>query len=153
MFEFKPLRVKWGKGDKKEMKIQNRHRDIEPCVIVAPTLWRRHMMERRKHPRFELVAPDIARQMTRHGADGNISEMGLLIYSINKIPVDTHLIVRVFFNSGYEFDGFQARARIVWSDHYYEEEWLAYQYGLEFTGIPAEDRHKLVSLLESQISL
>jgi c-di-GMP-binding flagellar brake protein YcgR len=114
------------------------------------------MMERRKHPRVSVRLPleYCETDDACHGAlVGNVSEIGLLIYSIKKIPVGTHLIVRVFFNSGYEFDGFQARARIVWRDHYSEEKWEAYQYGLEFTGIPAEDRHKLVSLLESQISL
>ena len=113
-------------------------------------------MERRKHSRVPVRLPleYCETDNACHGAlVGNVSEVGLLIYSTKKIPVGTHLIVTVFFNRGYEFDGFQARARIVWSDHYYEEEWLAYQYGLEFTGIPAEDRHKLVSLLETQISL
>ena len=113
-------------------------------------------MERRKHSRVSVRLPLEYCETGNacHGAlVGNVSEVGLLIYSTKKIPVGTHLIVTVFFNRGYEFDGFQARARIVWSDHYYEEEWLAYQYGSEFTGIPAEDRHKLVSLLETQISL
>jgi c-di-GMP-binding flagellar brake protein YcgR len=112
--------------------------------------------ERRKHPRIPVRLPleywetDDA---CHGGLAGNISEMGLLIYSIKNIPVGTHLNIRVFFNNGYEFDVFQVRAKIVWKDYHSEGKWEAYQYGLEFTFISAEGRHKLVSLLNSRLSL
>jgi c-di-GMP-binding flagellar brake protein YcgR len=80
---------------------------------------------------------------------GNVSETGLLIYSIQDLPVGTHLGIRVFFSKGSEFDGFQLRARIVWKGPHREPEWEGYQYGLEFTAISDEDRHQLVNLLNN----
>ena len=113
------------------------------------------MKERRKHPRVSIRLPleyCEADDAYHGGLVGNLSEMGMLIYSIRNIPIGTQLGIRVFFIKGYELDGFQAGARIVWRGDYFEERWKAYQYGLEFTGIAEEDRQKLVSLLNSRFS-
>jgi c-di-GMP-binding flagellar brake protein YcgR len=113
------------------------------------------MKERRKQSRVPISLPleywetDDA---CHGGLVGNLSEMGVLVYSIRNIPIDTQLSIRVFFIKGYELDGFQARARIVWREDCFEENRKAYHYGLEFTGISQEDRHKLVSLLNSCFS-
>ena len=83
----------------------------------------------------------------------NISEMGLLIYSIQDFPVGTHLSVKVFFSSGSEFDGFQVRTRIAWKGQHREPQWKGFLYGLEFTAIFDADRQKLMSFLDSRIPL
>ena len=114
------------------------------------------MKERRRHPRVPIRLPleywhtDDA---YHGGVVGNVSEMGLLIYSIKSMPVGTHLSIRIFFNDGYEFDAFQVRARIVWKGYHSEEKWEGYKYGLEFTGISEEDRHKLVKILNARFPL
>ena len=113
------------------------------------------MMERRKHPRVSVRLP-LEYWETDDACHGglveNLSEMGMLIYSIRNIPIGAQLSIRVFFIKGYELDGFQARARIVWSEDCFEENRKAYHYGLEFTGISQEDRRKLVGLLNSRFS-
>jgi hypothetical protein len=113
------------------------------------------MKERRKHPRVPISLPleywetDDA---YHGGLVGNLSEMGVLIYSIKNIAIGTQLNLMMFFIKGYELDGFQAKARIVWREDCFEENRKAYHYGLEFTGMSQEDRHKLVSLLNNCFS-
>ena len=115
---------------------------------------RNHTMERRRHPRVSVRLPleywetDDARH---GGLVENISEMGLLIYSIQDFPVGTHLSVKVFFSRGSEFDGFQVRTRIAWKGQHREPQWKGFLYGLEFTAIFDADRQKLMSFLSSRI--
>jgi c-di-GMP-binding flagellar brake protein YcgR len=113
------------------------------------------MKERRKDSRVPISLP-LEYWETDDACHGglvrNLSEMGVLIYSIRNMPIGVQLSIRVFFIKGYELDGFQARARIVWREDCFEENRKGYQYGLEFAGISEEDRHKLVSLLNSRFS-
>ena len=79
----------------------------------------------------------------------NISETGLLICSIQDLPIGTVLGITVFYCDGDEFDLFKLNARIVWRDLRHENTWDGYTYGLEFVLVPFEDRSKLQTLLQS----
>ena len=113
------------------------------------------MKERRKQSRVPISLP-LEYWETDDACHGglveNLSEMGVLIYSVRNIPIGAQLSIRVFFIKGYELDGFQAKARIVWREDCIEENRKTYYYGLEFTSMSQEDRHKLVSLLNSCFS-
>ena len=108
--------------------------------------------ERRKHPRFPIGLP-----LEFEDEDGlphgavvcNMSEGGLLIHSIQDMPVGRELKVRVFFADEYELDQFKATAKIAWKDHHSDTDWEGYKYALEFVEISVEDRQKLVNLLRS----
>ncbi len=106
--------------------------------------------ERRKYPRYSIALPleywhtDDA---CYGGLVGNVSQTGLLIYSILEMPAHGELNLRIFFSNGYRFDGIRALARIVWKDRHRETDWKGYKCGLEFTQISAEDRQKLADLL------
>jgi len=79
----------------------------------------------------------------------NVSEDGLLIRSIQDLPVHEELNVRVFFINGYEFDGIKVVARIVWENHCCEKGWKGYLYEVEFVRISVKNHHKLIRLLRS----
>jgi c-di-GMP-binding flagellar brake protein YcgR len=103
--------------------------------------------ERRKHLRFQIVLS--LEFEDAHGAVVyNLSEGGLLIHSVQNMPVGRELKVRVFFAEEYEFDQFKATARIAWKGYHSDADWEGYKYALEFIEISAEDRKKLVNLLE-----
>jgi len=103
--------------------------------------------ERRKHPRFQIVLPLEFEEI--HGAVVcNLSEGGLLIHSVQDMLVSRELKVKVFFAEEYELDQFKATARIAWKGYHSETDWEGFKYALEFVEISAEDRQKLVNLLE-----
>ena len=106
--------------------------------------------ERRKHPRFQIVLPLDFEEI--HGAVlYNLSEGGLLIHSVQNMPVGNELKVRVHFAEEYELDQFKATARIAWKGYHYDADWEGYKYALEFVQISPEDRRKLVNLLEENL--
>ena len=112
--------------------------------------------ERRKHPRFPIGLPLEYREKdgSLHGAVVcNMSEGGLLIYSIQDMPIRSELKVRVFFADEYEFDHFKVDAKIVWKTRHSDVDWKGYRYALEFVEISGEDRQKLVKLINSHLSL
>ena len=104
--------------------------------------------ERRKHPRFQIVLP-LEFEDTHGAVVYNLSEGGLLIHSIQDMPVGKELKARVFFVDEYELDQFKATARIAWKDDHSDIDWEGYKYALEFVEISVEDRQKLVNLLRS----
>ncbi len=108
--------------------------------------------ERRKSPRHSDRLP-LGYWETNDACYGglvtNISETGLLICSIQDLPIGTVLGITVFFYDRDEFDLFKLNARIVWRDLRYENTWDEYTYGLEFVSVPSEDRSKLQTLLQS----
>jgi PilZ domain len=118
--------------------------------IVRMTQRPVYFEERRKYPRYSITLPfeywhtDDA---CYGGLVGNVSQTGLLIYSVLDMPVREELNVRIFFSNGYRFDGIRALARIVWKDRHRETDWKGYKCGLEFIQISAEDRQKLADLL------
>ncbi len=112
--------------------------------------------ERRKYPRYSISLPLEYWQTddTCHGGIvGNLSEAGLLIYSLQEMPVGEELNVRIFFLNGYEFDGIGVAGKIIWGGRHHETDWKGYKYGTEIVGISREDRKKLANLLRSPSTL
>ena len=103
--------------------------------------------ERRKHPRFQIVLP-LEFEETHGAVVYNLSEGGLLIYSVQNMPAGRELKVRVLFAEEYELNQFEATARIAWKGYHSDADWEGYKYALEFVEISPEDRRKLVNLLE-----
>jgi c-di-GMP-binding flagellar brake protein YcgR len=103
--------------------------------------------ERRKHPRFAIVLP-LDLEETHGAVVYNLSEGGLLIHSVQNMPVGRELKVRVLFAEEYQLDQFEGTARVAWKDYHSESDWEGYKYALEFVEISPEDRRKLVNLLE-----
>ena len=87
--------------------------------------------ERRKHPRFPIVLP-LEFEDTHGAVVYNMSEGGLLILSVQDMPVGRELKVRVFFAEEYELDEFKATARIAWKGYHSDKDWEGYKYALEF---------------------
>jgi hypothetical protein len=77
----------------------------------------------------------------------DINENGLYVRSPVNMYIGGELRIRVLFSLGYEFDGFQALARIIGKDLCSEGGWEAYEYELEFIRISEQDRLKLRNLL------
>jgi len=112
--------------------------------------------ERRKYPRraITLVLEYWETYSSRYGGlAGNMSETGLLIYSVQDMPIGRELNVTVFFSDGYELDGFSVFAKVVWKDLHCEGNWKGHKYGLEFVQISPHDQRKLVRVLNNHSPL
>ncbi len=110
------------------------------------------MQERRKSPRRLIRLPLECWETddTCHGGIvGNLSEGGLLLHFLGKIPVGNELNIGIFFANGYEFDSIRVTGIIVWKDYHHETEWIGHEYGIKFIHISEEDRQKLITLLRS----
>jgi len=111
--------------------------------------------ERRKYPRVSITLPFEYRESDSSSPEGglvsNLSEIGMLIYSIKDIPIGSEFKIVVFFSNGFEFDGFRVNAKAIWKDRHFETDWKGYKCGLQFLQIPEEDRWKLLNLLGSHI--
>ena len=114
-----------------------------------------HFSDRRQYPRVSINLPLEYRESDNSSSEGalvsNLSETGMLIYSIKDIPIDSKFKTMVFFSNGFEFDGFRVNAKAIWKDLYFETDWKGYKYGLQFLQILEEDRWKLLNLLGSHI--
>jgi len=111
------------------------------------------MREKRTHRRVSVMLPIEyweTLDASQGGLVGNVSETGLLIYSIDGMDVGLELKIKVSFGMGYDFDSFEALAKIVWKDVHIETEWKGYKYGLELVQISQKNRQKLRELLISQ---
>ena len=108
--------------------------------------------DRRSHIRFFFDAP--LEYSTTDGSPirgayaGNMSEGGLLIYSIHQLQVGTQLRLMVFYPDGYQLNNFQAVAKVIWKEAHYEKEWKGFKYGLQFLSMPETDRRKLREILK-----
>jgi hypothetical protein len=106
--------------------------------------------DRKKHPRVVLDLPleyRITNIPNAHGAlivNGN--EMGLIIESVEDIPIGTNLNVAVSFPKGYELTNFEVLTQVVWKEIYRKENWEGYQYKLKFVSTRAHDHWKLRQL-------
>jgi hypothetical protein len=110
-----------------------------------------YFKERRKYSRYFVELPLEYWQVDgacRGGLVGNLSDTGLLLHSLQDLPVGKELNIRIFFSNGYEFDGIVAVARIVWKDLHDEPDWKGYKYGIEFVQVSEEDREKLTNVLK-----
>ncbi len=118
---------------------------------------RSYFNDRRKYPRFSTDLPLEYRESDKPSPEGglvrNLSEIGMLIYSIRDIPIGPEFKIVVFFPNGFVFDGFGVNAKAVWKDFHYEADWKGYKYGLQFVQILEEDRWKLLNLLGSLVLL
>jgi hypothetical protein len=72
-----------------------------------------------------------------------VSEKGLLIYSIDNLPIATELKLVVFYPDEYQLGNLEILAKVVWKDHHYEKEWKGFKYGLEFVHLSETDQIKL----------
>lgn len=121
------------------------HTVVEPC---SPAV-------KREYPRFSFDAP--LEYSTTDGSPirgalaGNISEGGLLIYSIDQLQVGTRLRLMVFYPNGYQLDNFQAVAKVIWREVHYENEWKGFKYGLQFLYMAETDRRKLKEILKTAL--
>jgi hypothetical protein len=89
-----------------------------------------------------------------HGAlTVNASETGVLIQSVNNLPVGTKLSLVVLFAVEFELSSLQVLAEIVWKEICWKEDWEGFQYGLKFTQVKEEDFQKLQRLLSEQFQL
>jgi len=122
--------------------VEEEHTVVEPC---SPAV-------KREYPRFSFDAPleysTTDGFPTRGALAGNISEGGLLIYSIDQLQVGTQLRLMVFYPNGYQLDNFQAVAKVIWREPHYENEWKGFKYGLQFLHTAETDRRKLKEILK-----
>jgi hypothetical protein len=82
------------------------------------------------------------------GFIGDLSEKGVLLYSVHQMLIGAELKVRVLFYDGHQFDAFDALGKVVWKDLHRETDWEGQKYGLEFQHLSDEDRCKLVRLID-----
>jgi PilZ domain len=113
--------------------------------------------EKRKHPRVLIRLP-IHFQINGNGGiypgmTVDASECGLLIQTLNEMPVGVHLDIEVLFPKEFEFANFKAATEIIWRGVGYWEDWEGYQYGLRFIEIPKGDYLKLDRILSNPSSL
>ncbi len=107
--------------------------------------------EKRKHPRVNVdLALEYRVSNAAKGQAGmvlNVSEGGLLLHSVNDIPVGTKLNISILFSKGFELNNIEVLAEIVRKNKYSGADRHEYQYGLKFIDIPEADRQKLKRLL------
>jgi hypothetical protein len=105
--------------------------------------------DRREYPRVLLDLPFEYRTEYSPRARGGIvidaSEVGFLIRSTENMLVGTQLKIVVLYPDEYSLAKLDVFARIVWKE--FDERESRYLYGLEFSGILAEDDYKLRGLL------
>ena len=107
--------------------------------------------DRRSHIRFFFDAPleysTTAGSRSRGAYTGNVSEKGLLIYSVDNLPLAAELKLVVFYPDEYQLGHLEILAKVVWKDPHYEKEWKGFKYGLEFIHLSETDRIKLREIL------
>ena len=109
------------------------------------------IVERRKHPRFNIELPldyRIEREDRYGGITTNASIGGVLVYLPEAIVVGASLKIEILFAKGSELNSIKANAKVVWSDLAPKEIWGEYRYGLEFESFQEGDFQKLRKLLK-----
>lgn len=111
---------------------------------------------KREYPRFSFDAPleysRTAGSPIRGAYAGNVSETGLLIYSVDDLQVGTEIRLLVFYPDEYRLDNFQGVAKVVWKEYHYEKEWKGFKYGLQFVYMSEIDRGKLREILKRALN-
>ncbi len=87
----------------------------------------------------------------RKGTVVDASEGGLLVHSVDDMPVHTKLSLEVLFPKGFELNNFEAQADIVWKNHHPSESDNGYHYGLRFLELSEDDQRKLRQLLSGRL--
>ena len=113
--------------------------------------------ERRKYPRISVDLPLEYREgydlRLKGGVIVNASEGGLLIESVNAMPLGTRLNVSVLFPKQFELTDLKLEAEIAWRESLLKGEWEGYQYGLRIVRLLDEDLWKLKEVLSGQFGL
>jgi c-di-GMP-binding flagellar brake protein YcgR len=108
--------------------------------------------EKRKHPRFDVNLPiEYVRSdlVANRGEALNASEGGLLLYLPEKMEIEQHLSLKLFFSSGSELKTIETLVKVVWMDIHLGENRGDYRVGVKFVDISPGDLQKLRSFLLS----
>ena len=109
------------------------------------------LLERRRLPRTLINLPLEYRWVNctryRGAYTGDASRLGLLMYSVDDMPIGAELEVWLFFADDYRLDTVGFLAKIVRKDLHRDRDWKGYKYGIEFTEISGQDREKLELIL------
>jgi c-di-GMP-binding flagellar brake protein YcgR len=108
--------------------------------------------EKRKHPRFDVNLPvEYARSdlVSSRGEAVNASEGGLLLYLPERMEIDQHLSLKLFFSSESELKTIETLVKVVWMDIHIGENRGDYRAGVKFVEISPGDLQKLRSFLRS----
>lgn len=113
--------------------------------------------EKRKHPRTPVRLP-LHFQTNENGGDYpgltiNASESGLLIQTLQEMPVGIRIDIEILFPKRLSLPNFRAEAEIVWKDISSQGDWEGYQYGLKFIRVTKEDYLKLRRILSNALCL
>lgn len=107
--------------------------------------------EKRKYPRALLNLPFEYRVKDLPHAHGGVvvdaSEGGLLIHSVEDMPIGLKLNIVLLFAKGFELTNLEVSAEIIRKDLRSDNGSKGYQYGLKITHIVEEDHGKLKQLL------
>ncbi|MGO8987913.1 MAG: PilZ domain-containing protein [bacterium] len=107
--------------------------------------------EKRKYPRAFLDLPFEYRVKDLPHAHGGVvvdaSEGGLLIHSVEDMPIGLKLNIVLLFAKGFELTNLEVSAEIIRKDLRSDNGSKGYQYGLKITHIVEEDHWKLKQLL------
>jgi hypothetical protein len=109
--------------------------------------------DRRKCERILVDLPfEYWTQYNPHVRSGGIvldaSGIGLLIHSIEDMPVNTQLMVAVLYIQGYGLTNLGVWAEIVWKN---VDEKGEYLYGLKFVEVSKKDHNKLMGILRRNL--
>jgi hypothetical protein len=118
--------------------------------IVDKTVALSSHEERRQHPRFSVKLPLDYWQTTeviQGGLVANISETGLLIHSVHKIPIGTKLGIRVYLSKDNSLDCIEGNAKIIWMNLHREQDWNGYRYGVYIMQMPPDYRDRLTKYI------
>jgi len=106
--------------------------------------------ERRQHPRFSVKLPlDYWQtpEVIQGGLVANISETGLLMYSVHKIQIGTKLRIRVYLSKDNSLDCIEGNAKIVWMNLHREQDWKGYRYGVYVMQMPSGYQDRLMKYI------
>ena len=110
-----------------------------------------HYGDRRESPRISIDLPLEYRVLGRSRAHGglaaNASKTGLLMHSVEDLPLGSLLNLTVLFLNEFELMNLEARAEIVWKDIHCKSDWKGYEYGLMFVQLEEKEHWKLQQLL------
>lgn len=107
--------------------------------------------EKRKYPRSLLDLPFEYRVKDLPHAHGGVvvdaSEEGLLIHSVEDMPIGLKLNIVLLFAKAFELTNLEVSAEIIRKELHSYSGSKGYQYGLKITHMVEEDHRKLKQLL------
>jgi len=112
--------------------------------------------ERRKYQRHLINLPLNFPLKENHylypGLSINVSETGLLIHTLQNMPIGIKLNIEVLFAKGFELSSVEGMAEIIWKDNFVWKNFKRYKYGLKFVQITNENYTKLQILLRKKFN-